>query len=164
MKKLEIKILIDDIVTNLLIILKICKHRGYKKKIYYTSGFVKIHIKKNKKLTGVTLLKITKPNKYIYIYIYREREREKWHTLSNRRCSTTKFPAPTVLSCRSLVPSAPFLTKGLRRRLTRASPSCLIWGTKANAWKLTLQRSCWMSIGKLSKAKRWENGAIAAIP
>ena len=45
-KKLEIKILINDIVTNLLIILKFCKHRGYKKKIYYNNGFVKIHIKK----------------------------------------------------------------------------------------------------------------------
>ena len=75
------------------------------------------------------------------------------HTLSKRRCNTTYFP---VL--------CPEMSPELRSLRTSVSPKALICGTKANDSKLTLQRSRWMLLGKLSKAKRWENGAIAAIP
>lgn len=91
------------------------------------------------------------------------------HTLSKRRCRTAYFPAPCfpispVTSCGCSVPDTWFFIGGLRRRLMRVSPNILIWGTKAKARKLTLQRRCWMLEGKSLKVKRWENGETAAIP
>ena len=91
------------------------------------------------------------------------------YTLSKRRCNTTNFPAfcfPiwSLPSRRYLVCAAWFLLGEERRRLTRVSPNALICGTKASAWKLTLQRRRWRFAGRFSKVNRWENGAIAAIP
>lgn len=107
--------------------------------------------------------------KNVYVIVLSSIDGEEVHTLSKRRCNTVNFPAPVtsespILPLWNSVPEAWSLPGGWRRRWTIVSPNFLIWGTKTKAWKLTLHRRCWIFVGKLSKAKRWENGAIAAMP
>lgn len=99
------------------------------------------------------------------LWIHRKNVLEKFpFTLSKRRCKTAYFPAWFVSSPTSWISSPDWPWTGDLKRFTRVSPSEIMWGRKTRAWKLTLQRRCWMSTGKSSNARRWEKGAMAAMP